>query len=1120
MSDQIKFNDLFNAQSFDDGTKEIARYIGLITEQIGEAKKAADTLTIALGAELKKEISQLSTQSKTLAKDMADMANKMANFQQTTSNTKKVLSDYEKENEKLRKELEKLKVAQEGTTKATKASGTAFTTQLQSMLGLASGAAIVYRGITILTEQFKLALKSTMEFEVAMKAVQAISRASAEEIDQLAANANKLGATTEKTAGEIANLQKELAKLGFDPTEIIATTSSIVDLATATGEDLVGAGIVAAATLRAFGLEATEMGRVTDVMTGSFVRSGLDLEKFRESMKLVAPIAKATGVELEVVTASLSKLADTGISGSLAGTAMRNLLSSMADPSEKLTQLLGKLDSTLKGGIKTSEDFSRALVVLKESNIDLEHAVGMVDVRARSAFFTLVDQADAIQTLTLEYKLLNGETAKTASIMRDTLANDLDIANSAFDALRRNIMENFTPSIRNVTQGVTTFIEYLRFLVVDLGTASAQMDKFGLTALKTYGLLQPFVDLYNAMFKGMEDTVKLRTTQEALASLDSDLLKVGNSLKGLNTEFSRLEQVKEVINSGKFENIIKLAEDFGSEYTDVVIGMRDGIITASEGADILKGRLEGNLKTTKQQYDITKLAHEQLKKDIATNEKIREVERAKWAEKGTMVLADQTAEQKAHNKRMEHISDELSDMKFKDVAYKNFLKNYEKEAALLLNIKVAKVKAFDPNLIDESESDAKKRIKALQDTLKLEQQLKEEKIKGQIEILKLEEKYATNVFDTEDAQTKIYAKELELLRSKLDYELKAIETSEASEQDSLLKRELAWQKYYNEVIKLGGKLSTEQTKVQIKAEQEINKEIEELKKDLYKSLEVLDASNYKKQKARKKKDVDDEKEKWDEITKIAQAAADGLGKITSFAFDNRQVARENELRAIDAWEQERLKMAGDNEDAKAIIEKEAEKKRQAIAIQQARDNKKEAMFQIVLSTAVAVMRTLEKGAGFFSTPLAIITAALGAAQLAVVANRPLPQFYKGTEHSPEGFAKVGERGRELVQDGRTKKWSLTPDKTTVAYLTKGSKVITNAETERVLAQDHNGRANQFLQSKVIVKDNNKINYKMMGQEFKSAVSTIPVNITNFDEKGVTKYVMKRSSKITRLNKRY
>jgi len=43
---------------------------------------------------------------------------------------------------------------------------------------------------------------------------------------------------------------------------------------------------------------------------------------------------------------------------------------------------------------------------------------------------------------------------------------------------------------------------------------------------------------------------------------------------------------------------------------------------------------------------------------------------------------------------------------------------------------------------------------------------------------------------------------------------------------------------------------------------------------------------------------------------------------------------------------------------------------------------------------------------------------------------------------------------------------------------------------------------------------------MIGQEVGKAVSTIPVNITNFDENGVTKYVMRRSTKITRLNKRY
>jgi hypothetical protein len=149
-----------------------------------------------------------------------------------------------------------------------------------------------------------------------------------------------------------------------------------------------------------------------------------------------------------------------------------------------------------------------------------------------------------------------------------------------------------------------------------------------------------------------------------------------------------------------------------------------------------------------------------------------------------------------------------------------------------------------------------------------------------------------------------------------------------------------------------------------------------------------------------------------------------------------------------------------------------------------------------------------------------LAAALGAAQLALVASRPLPAFAKGTDNSPEGFAEVGERGRELVRDGRTGKWGITPDKSTVTYLTKGSQVIPNAQTEMILKNDPNVLADNYLKNKVVQVNTPQIDYNKITNGFREAVSTIPINITNFDQNGVANFVVKKSVKLRRLNKRY
>jgi TP901 family phage tail tape measure protein len=1095
MSDVIGFDKLFNASSFDEGTKLIAQYIQRITEQIGLAKGAADQLTASLGKELKNEIAQLSAQSQNLAKDMADMANKMANFQQTTSNTKKVLSDYEKENEKLRKELERLKVAQEGTTKATKASGTAFTKQLQSMLGLASGAAIVYRGITMLTEQFKLALASTMKFEQAMKEVQAISRASAEELRLLTENANRLGATTEKTAGEIAKLQKELGKLGFNTTEILASTDAIVNLSTATGEDLASSATIAASTLRAFGLEAIEMDRVVNVMTGSFVRSGLDLEKFRESIKLVAPIARATNIDLETTTAALSKLADAGLSGSLAGTALRNLFSSMADPSEKLVQYLGKLNPNLADGVKNSEDLILAFKELKSSGLELADAVQMVDVRARPAFFTLLNQADAVEGLMFEYRDLDGEAEKLATTMRDTLTNDMAIANSAFDAARRNLVELFIPSLRGLAQEIALVSETLRFLIIDFSNFGKATEKNIQDASLWGTTVKAVTGLFNMLHEAMVVYTEASGVEETVARMKDIETTTKSTTDAAKTQLEVFTQLKKAFeDDAPITNLSEMFGMLGGDFESLSQKYEDGLISQTEAEKRLFIGLEQRLNSTKSSLI---LQQEKLDK---LNVEIKALGILKKSEEGLT---------EAQNTRLSLALTEANRLR-------PIVKQYTALQEALT--KILKVDEVTPTKIVNDELG--KKNKKLDEQIRLTYQLNEAKLQG--DLAELEKLRSTGDTKQQLAFEELLAKKkIEIAKLKYDFEIRQIEELYKEDKDYLLRRQIAYENFSNEINKILDGAQENSSKVVDKLIKDSEKVTDDAIKNAKKgALEGLDAlvetreENIKNAKDEAKRLAKIEKEKWDTINKITQQAAQGLSRITTFAFDSRQASRENELRAIDKWEQERLALAGDNEDAKKAIEEEAEKRRQKIKIQQAKDDKKEAMFQIILDTAVNIVKS------FPNVLQMALAGALGAAQLAIVANRPLPQFYKGTDDSPEGFAQVGERGRELVQDGKTKKWSLTPDKTTVAYLTKGSKVITNAETERVLAQDHNGRANQFLQSKVIVKDNNKINYKMIGQEVGKAVSTIPVNVTNFDEKGVTKYVMKRSSKITRLNKRY
>jgi hypothetical protein len=266
-------------------------------------------------------------------------------------------------------------------------------------------------GVTAMTRVLKNAGSIVMDFEQAMADVKSITLATDKEFDKLKSSAKELGSITKFTASEVAGLQKEYAKLGFTTEEIINASEATLDLAAATGTELARAAEVAGVTLKGFDLDAKETKRITDIMADSFTSSALDMEKFAESMKFVAPIAKITGTSIEETAAMLSVLADAGISGSMAGTSLRKIFSELSDDGSKLSDKLKKLS---------------------QEGITLASAQDEVGARAKTALLVINDQIDRIPELTKAYEDSGGAAKRMAEIQLNTLKGQFEILKSSY----------------------------------------------------------------------------------------------------------------------------------------------------------------------------------------------------------------------------------------------------------------------------------------------------------------------------------------------------------------------------------------------------------------------------------------------------------------------------------------------------------------------------------------------------------------------------------------------------------------------------------------------------------------------------------------------------------------
>lgn len=275
--------------------------------------------------------------------------------------------------------------------------------------------------------------KTAIDFEAAMSKVRAVTGATDDAFASLSDNARKLGASTRFSASQVASLQLEFAKLGFTADEITNVTGATLNLAQASGSDLAQSAEVAGSTLRAFGLQVTETGRVTDVMARSFSSSALDLSTFQDSMKFVAPVAKAAGVSIEQASALLGVLANNGIKGSQAGTALRRILQEVAG---------------------TGMDFTEAMQLSADQVINLADAKDEVGRSASSAFLVLKEGMKDVQGLTKELEQAEGAAAEMAAVMDDNTEGALKRMNSALEAAQISLGNALTPAIKTAAGAV------------------------------------------------------------------------------------------------------------------------------------------------------------------------------------------------------------------------------------------------------------------------------------------------------------------------------------------------------------------------------------------------------------------------------------------------------------------------------------------------------------------------------------------------------------------------------------------------------------------------------------------------------------------------------------------
>lgn len=515
-----------------------------------------------------------------LKKALKDLKDEQKKVTEVNKESEKEWKDKERAIDKATVKIKQNRKALLAQTSAQKKSTSSGKKMGASMLKMAATITAVIGTVRVLSRVFVSAFKTFTDFEFSMAKVRAISGATTQQFMELTESAKELGRTTFFTATQVAELQVNFSKLGFSADEILKVQAATLDLAMATGSDLARAATVAGSAVRGFGLDASQAGRVVDVMAVAFTSSALDIEKWQTSMTKVSAIAAGMGVDIEGVAAVMGTLSDTGIEASIAGTSLRNIFLKMSNPTEALAKRIGFT-------VNSTEDMVKALKILKKSQIGQLEMQGLVDKRQVIAMQTMINNVDAIEDYTFALDNATGAGREMAAIMEDSTKGAFKRFSSALEGLFLVFSEKIAPMINKITKGMRGWIEVWTkasdkkisdrmaiqvkefnnlFKVINKTSASEKTRQMALAELnRKYG------EYLDYQVTDIEDTKKLTKAQDDLNDSFKERMKLQVVKEGYTEYLAENEK--------RLNNIYKLQKQ---------IAALDNVVETSDGKLFLK----------------------------------------------------------------------------------------------------------------------------------------------------------------------------------------------------------------------------------------------------------------------------------------------------------------------------------------------------------------------------------------------------------------------------------------------------------------------------------------------------------------------------------------------------
>lgn len=322
------------------------------------------------------------------------------------------------------------------------------------------------------------AASSAIEFDKALKQVQAVSAATRNEMVDLRQSLIEVAQSSRFSAAEVAQASVLLAQAGLSVKEIQQTMAATISLATASGSELKKSVDVMTSVLSVFDMGADKSTDVANKLTAALNMSKLDIDKMALGLQYAGNAAADAGVTFDELVSTLSAMANAGIrSGSTLGTGTRQLFVELQKPSENFKRVLDRLGIGMSQIDIKAQGFEGVLRNLQEAGFTTGDAFQSFQIRAASSFAALSNNIGVFHDM---QDAIEGTNAAME-------ANEIQMESLAvqYDHLKSNLgivaAEGFAPVLAATRDTVKMFAHF--FEGAEKGSASLKVAFTALTGV-------------------------------------------------------------------------------------------------------------------------------------------------------------------------------------------------------------------------------------------------------------------------------------------------------------------------------------------------------------------------------------------------------------------------------------------------------------------------------------------------------------------------------------------------------------------------------------------------------------------------------------------------------------